>query len=151
MMNENDECQGRIAMTSRAIRGHEEISHTADLALRAWAEDLASLFAEAALGMNALSGMQLEPGARLSRVLEVEAVDEESLLVAFLSELLYWQEQHGLGFDEFHIEVNGSRLRAEAEGAPLLTVEKPIKAVTFHNLEIQHTRSGCEVQLVFDV
>ena len=138
-------------MTTRPSRGYQEVPHTADWALRVWAEDLPSLFVEAAIGMDVLTGRELEPEPRLSRSLELEAGDEESLLVAFLSELLYLQEQQDLGFDTYRIEIKGSRLRAKMEGAPLRSVAKPIKAVTFHNLHIAHTRSGCEVELVFDV
>ena len=65
--------------------GFEEISHTADWALRVWADDLEGLFAEAARGMNALSGAQLAEGPKVKRTFEAEAPDAESLLVAFLS------------------------------------------------------------------
>jgi SHS2 domain-containing protein len=136
---------------SRPPRGHEEVPHTADWALRVWAENLPALFAEAAKGMYALSGVRLAPGPRISRTLELEASDEEGLLVAFLSELLYLQEQDNLGFDEHRLAIEGPRLGAVMKGASLVSVEKPIKAVTFHNLHIQQTGQGCEVQLVFDV
>jgi SHS2 domain-containing protein len=36
-------------------------------------------------------------------------------------------------------------------GAPILSMDKAIKAVTFHNLQIQKTRRGVEVEIVFDV
>ncbi len=138
-------------MTAKPATGHEEIPHTADWALRVWGEDLPSLFAEAASGMSSLSGMQLERGPRLARTLELEAVDGESLLVAFLSELLYLQEQESVGFDRMELRVQGTRLKAEMEGARLTSVAKPIKAVTFHNLKIRRTEHGYEVELVFDV
>jgi SHS2 domain-containing protein len=138
-------------MTSRPSRGHEEIPHTADWALRVWAEDLPSLFEEAARGMDELAGRELEPAPRVSRSLELETGDEESLLVAFLSELLYLQEQEHLGFDVYQIEIQAMQLKAQMEGARLRSLAKPIKAVTFHNLHIAYTGSGCEVELVFDV
>ncbi len=119
--------------------------------MQVWAEDLPSLFAEAARGMNALSGMQIASGPRLTRTFEHEAADAESLLVAFLSELIYIQEQEHLGFDTFHIELQPPQLRAQMQGAQLASMEKPIKAVTFHNLKIACTQHGCEVEIVFDV
>ncbi len=132
-------------------RGSEEIPHTADWSIRVWAEDVPSLLAEAARGMNALAGAQLAPGPRLVRIFEYEALDEESMLVAFLSELVYAQEHENTGFDKFGIRLDDSRLRVEMEGAPLASLTKPIKAVTFHNLQIRRTARGNEVEIVFDV
>jgi SHS2 domain-containing protein len=129
----------------------EEIQHTADWALRVWAGSLPALFAEAARGMNVLSGAQPVPGPRLSRAFEAEAPDAESLLVLFLSELLYATEQEHLVFDAFKIDVEGSGLKASMSGAPMLSLINPIKAVTYHNLHIRKTDPGFEVEIVFDV
>ncbi len=135
----------------RPSRGFEEVPHTADWAMKVWAEDLPSLFAQAATGMNALQGAEQAPGPRVRRTYVHEAADDETLLVAFLSELIYLQEQEDLTFDVFRIDLQSSRLRAEMEGQALVSVEKPIKAVTFHNLKIVRTERGCEAVIVFDV
>ncbi len=132
-------------------RGFEELPHTADWSMRVWAEDLPGLFAEAARGMNTLSGMQMKPAPSAHRTFQHEALDNESLLVAFLSELIYLQEHEGLGFDGFEIAFDGHRLHVEMQGAPLAEVMKPIKAVTFHNLRITQAGHGCETTIVFDV
>jgi SHS2 domain-containing protein len=131
--------------------GFEEISHTADWSVRVWAQDLPSLFAEAARAMNVLSGTRTGHGARVRRTFESEAPDAETLLVAFLSELVYYQEQENLAFDIFELEVRGQRLKAEMEGAEITTVDKAIKAVTYHNLKIEKTNDGFETTIVFDV
>lgn len=131
--------------------GFEEIQHTADVALRIWAETLPDLFAEAARGLNALAGAALAPGPRLRRTFRAEAPDAESLLVAFLSELVYYAEQENLGFDVFDIQIVENRVSAVMEGAPLAALHKTIKAVTFHNLAIHRSVNGYEVEIVFDV
>lgn len=153
--------------------GFKEIAHTADWELEVWAPDLASLFEQAAQGMLCLMGMRLanepaseiqpavdvvtsqkRPGAPVRRVehrIRLQAADGESLLVAFLSEILYLFEQHGLGFDRFEITIQGNSLECRCSGAPALSVEKEIKAVTYHNLNIRRTERGVEVCLVFDV
>ncbi len=138
----------------------EELPHTADWSLRVWAADLPSLFMEAACGMNALSGAQplseVEgSGPRTHRTFETDAPDPESLLVAFLSELVYAAEQEQLTFTRFHVETferaEGWELKAEMDGAPLASVDKTIKAVTYHNLHVRQTERGVEVEIVFDV
>jgi SHS2 domain-containing protein len=131
--------------------GFEEIAHTADWSVRVWAQDLPSLFAEVARAMNSLSGTAIGNGERLKRAFETEAADPESLLVAFLSELLYYQEQEELAFDVFDLRVAGQWLKAEMEGALIASSQKAIKAVTYHNLKIERTKQGFETTIVFDV
>jgi SHS2 domain-containing protein len=129
----------------------EEIQHTADWSLRVWAADLAELFAESARGMTALSGIQLSPSQKTSRTIKSVAPDPESLLVSFLSELVYFGEQENLAFDEFKIRIANNQLTAEIAGASILSIDKAIKAVTYHNLQIRQTPKGYEVEIVFDV
>jgi len=143
--------------------GFEEISHTADWSVHVWAEDVPSLFAEAARAMNALAGTVTDQGPRVKRMFESEGTDVESLLVAFLSELVYYQEQdHGLAFDIFALKIEepaltgeavskGQMLKVEMEGAQIVSTDKAIKAVTYHNLKIEKTNRGFEATIVFDV
>lgn len=131
--------------------GFEEVSHTADWSARIWAPDLPSLFKEAAHAMSSLSGTVAYDGERVKRTFEAEGPDAESLLVAFLSELLYYQEQENLLFDKFDLRVAGQWLKAEMEGAQITSSEKAIKAVTYHNLKIERTSDGLETTIVFDV
>ena len=131
--------------------GFEEISHTADWSARVWADDLPSLFKESARAMNTLAGTRIGNGARRRTRFEAEGPDAESLLVAFLSELVYYQEQENLAFDEFELTMEDQRLKAEMEGAQIASSEKAIKAVTYHNLNIQRTNQGLETTIVFDV
>ncbi len=132
-------------------KGFEEIPHTADWAMRVWASDLPSLFDEAAEGMNTLAGVKFVEGTKVNKHFETEAPDSESLLVAFLSELIYFQEQENLGFSEFDIRIIDSRILVDMEGAPIESVDKAIKAVTYHNLKILKSARGLEVEIVMDV
>jgi SHS2 domain-containing protein len=135
--------------------GFEEIPHTADWALRVWAPDRATLFVTAAKGMNTLTGMTLTPAPRVERNFEAAAADDESLLVAFLSELVYYAEQESLGFDEYVIEqLENGFLKIVMRGATIESLNKSIKAVTYHNLKISRSRLKrdlLEVEIVFDV
>lgn len=131
--------------------GFEEISHTADWSARVWAQDLPSLFIESAQAMNALSGTVIVKSPRVERTVESKGPDAESLLIAFLSELIFYQEQENLGFDTFHVRIDGTRLKVEMEGAQIASVDKAIKAATYHNLKIEKTNNGLETTIVFDV
>jgi SHS2 domain-containing protein len=133
----------------------EELPHTADWALRVWAPDLAGLFAEAARGMNALTGAEPVPGPAAARTFESAGADPEGLLVAFLSELVYAAEQERLLFGSFQVQLSegpaGWRLKVAMEARPMRSVSKTIKAVTYHNLDILQSPRGWEVEIVFDV
>ncbi|MDK1029150.1 MAG: archease [Anaerolineae bacterium] len=129
----------------------EEIPHTADWCLRVWADDLAGLLSESARGMNWLAGTKLANKPKVKHIFETTGPDGESLLVAFLSELVYFSEQENIGFDDFEIDIKDDRLTVEMHGAAQISVSKAIKAVTWHNIEIKETANGLEVEIVFDV
>ena len=130
---------------------YEELQHTADWCLHVWAEDLPSLFVDAAWGLNMLSGMHPATGPTIQRTYEHTAQDPEDQLVSFLSELVYSAEQEKLVFFQFDIQTEGEKLIINMKGAPLVGDHKTIKAVTYHNLRIQQTANGVEVEIVFDV
>ena len=131
--------------------GYKEIQHTADWALQVWAPDLTELMCQAARGMIVLMGIRLNPEGRLERTIMVNADDNEGLLVAFLNSILYEMEMDSIGFDRFDLKLDGLRLQARLAGAPLLELQKSIKAVTFHNLKIRPVGAGLETTIVFDV
>jgi SHS2 domain-containing protein len=133
------------------VCGYREVEHTADWELEVWAPDLARLFEEAARGMYALTGIRLATSPRYERQLALEAGDDESLLVNFLSELLYYAETEALAFDVVRVQVEDGALAADLRGAPIEEYAKEIKAVTYHKLKVQRLPDGLQVRVVFDV
>lgn len=135
-------------------RSYEEVPHTADRAVRVFGEDLAQLLKNAAAGLYAV--MAPAPGEETApiaaRRIALEAPDAEALLVAWLSELLFYAESEGLVFERFAFaEVGPRRLSAEAFGRPAGGFEVMVKAVTYHGLEIAPVAGGLEATVVFDV
>jgi len=136
----------------KPLFGFREHPHTADWELEVWAPDLATLLEQAARGMYTLSGMQLLAGAPQQRSIALHAADTEGLLVRFLTELLWVQQEERLGFDDFAITVEDQcDLRAELRGSAIAKLDKEIKAVTYHNLAVETTSQGLRVNIVFDV
>ena len=131
--------------------GYREIEHTADWAMQVWAPDLPRLFKLAAEGMNALAEVKLKRDEKTQRKFELDAHDNETLLVNFLSEILYYGEHEEIGFDEIELMVGDGKLKAVCSGAKILSRKKEIKAVTFHNLEINMNDDLYHVEIVFDV
>jgi SHS2 domain-containing protein len=131
--------------------GFHERAHTADWALEVWAPNRHDLLRQAARGMYALMHVHLRSEPRETYRFEIAAPDIESLLVTFLSELLYFTQRDDVGFDVFELWSEGDLLRVQVEGAPLDSIAKEIKAVTYHNLAVRETDRGLEATLVFDV
>ncbi len=131
----------------------EEVDHTADNALKIVGSNLAELLINAARGMNSLMTIGSEGDAPSEeKNVELEAVDSESLLVEWLSELAFWAETDSLVFDDFELRrVSPTRLTATIRGRRVDRIEKHIKAVTYHNLKIVPTAEGLTAVVVFDV
>ena len=92
----------------------------------------------------------LEPPGE--RRISLHASDAESLLVRFLSELLWIEQNEHLAFDHVSVTVDGDyNLDAELHGFPIAQIDKEIKAVTYHNLAVQSSSAGLRVNIVFDV
>lgn len=134
----------------------EELEHTGDVAIRVWGTDLAGLFASAAVGMAHQLANPATVECTISRDVELNAGDVETLLVSWLGELLYLGERDGADgpavFLEFAIaEIVPNHLRAVARGGPAGENRRHIKAVTFSDLAVRYTENGYETVIVFDV
>ena len=131
----------------------EVVDHTADWALRVYGCSLPQLLIHAAQGMNSL--LVTDPNTislTVTRQFELDAYDAEGLLVEWLTELAYWAEAEGLVFTELELTaVTPTHLNAIVRGGTAVELQKHIKAVTYHNLEIIETNEGLETTIVFDV
>lgn len=134
----------------------EIFEHTADVGLRVTADDLNGLFAEAGRGFFWLIVENLEEVQAVQEVtVELETSDLESLLLDWLSELLFRFETEYVVLKEFEVKVDGTRLRATGRGEPLDTerheVHFNIKAVTYHGLRVEQGKDGWLAELIFDI
>ncbi len=133
------------------MKKFEEIEHTADWAFRAYGGDLKELFENAAHALFALEGA-VGNHATIARQVNVDGIDYESLLVNWLSELLFLQETRGETYSQFAIDhLTPTGLSATIYGRPTGPLNKFIKAVTYHDLKIEQTPSGWQVTVVVDV
>lgn len=135
------------------MKRFEEIPHTADWSFRAFGKDLRELFENAAFAIFALEGAKAQEGVTESaRSVEASGIDHESLLVNWLTELLWLQESNHETYHRFQIDsLSQTELRAQVFGAPYENLDKIIKAVTYHNMKIEQTNDGWQVTVVVDV
>ena len=134
--------------------GFEEVSHTADLEIRVHARDLESLFRAAASGMFHLCGVEeFEKGiSSVTQSISLEAMDYEGLLILFLEELLYRLTEDYMYYEIGKITIDSEyTLKAKLKGTQIKSYQRDIKAVTYHNLNIQRKDEGYAVNIVFDI
>jgi SHS2 domain-containing protein len=131
--------------------GFEELEHTADWSLRIWGGTMAELLTAAARGMLALMVVETPRSTGTIRPIDMRAEDRESLLVAWLEDLLFQLETRHVVPVELALEAGDDWLRGSLVEAPCPAPQKAIKSVTFHNLEVNEFAEGLEAQLVFDV
>jgi len=129
-----------------------EIEHTADWALEVWGKTQAELFRNAALGVASLLGGRPLGTQTTSRHFRLNAPDRETLLVDWLSELLFWLEEQELVLDDVQIErVEETSFLGEATGMKGADLGRHIKGVTYNELAIRSTDQGLKTTIVFDV
>jgi SHS2 domain-containing protein len=132
---------------------YEEIEHTADVGIRAFGQSLDELFVNAAEGMFSLIA---DPRA-VKPVGEIEvrlrADDLPSLLLRWLSELLYIHDTEKLLLRSFEAHVDGTSLQGRARGEAIdkkrHELKLAIKAVTRHGLTVDPKKGIAEV--IFDI
>jgi len=132
----------------------EEISHTADVKIRARAPTIEALFSETFKAlMQVMYGAPRRGG--ILREIRIESPDNESLLADFLSEVLFVSEVEGLVFLSARISINGSRLTAELTGEPFDPVRhcggSEVKGISYSGLSITHDANGYMLDIIFDV
>ncbi|MGH8935819.1 MAG: archease [Acidimicrobiia bacterium] len=134
---------------------YEPLDHTADSGIIAYGADLPELFENAAFGLFDLMFDLSALHTGREQDVSVEAEGLEELLVAWLEELLFRAESEGLAFLAFSVrELDEKSLRGVAKGVSSEGVElvgPPIKAVTYHDLQVTEVDEGWQARVIFDV
>jgi SHS2 domain-containing protein len=143
-------------------RPYEILEHPADVGFLAYGETLKELFDNAALALCSLACALEKIDERLEREISVRAADTESLLYAWLAEILAIADSEQLVFRR--VSVTGLREpqpggAGEARG--IAYGEKfdrerhaagtYIKAVTLHQFAVERTAEGFRARVYLDL
>ena len=137
----------------------EILEHTADIGMAAYGKTKKEVFINVAKGMfKIIAGENRNLKENFYDKIKLEADNLEGLLFAWLNELLYISETKLVILSKFKIkELSDFKIEAEIEGMkinpPSVKIEKEIKAVTYHRLEIKKDEeSGLwSAQIIFDI
>lgn len=132
------------------------LEHTADIGFEALGATREEVFANAARALFHIIVELDSVELRETVSLRVEGADPPSLLVNWLSELLYLQDTEGWLFREFELNsLSEKSLAAVARGerADLSRhqLKLLVKAITYHQLELEPTATGWRAQVYVDI
>ncbi|MBN2555370.1 MAG: archease [Anaerolineales bacterium] len=128
------------------------MEHTADLAIKIQAPDFQQLLDCASHALHNVLSLAFTSSDEQEQGLKLAAPDRESLLVRWVEEQLYLIEVEGRAWRTWSLDIpKPNELVAVVQTASIAPLERQIKAVTFHNLEIHESAHGLETVLVFDV
>jgi SHS2 domain-containing protein len=133
---------------------YRELAHPADLCLHVWGATRADLYAHAAQALFEIIEFAPPPKPRpASCQITLHAPDPETLLVDWLSELLYQSERELAAWQQFEIsEISPTALLASIGGVRPSTPRREVKAVTYAGLEIRQDEAGeWSATITFDV
>lgn len=132
---------------------YQVLDHPADLKIKIWGRTRKELF------WNCMKAMFKEARYRslnskktTERNIKVTASGWESLLVNFLSEVLYLSEVQKEAYDKGKFYIFSPRqIKGELKADKLKSIGTQIKGVTWHNLEIKKVEKGWVATILFDV
>jgi len=134
------------------MKKYEILEHKADLKIRTWGSTKEELFVNALLAMQDSMKPELSEG-KVKRKMFIESSDPSTLLVDFLSELLYLIQINKEIYSYVNFRVfSGNKIEAELIGQKVERFGEDIKAVTYHGLDIYQKAGGTwEAIVLFDI
>ena len=118
------------------MKKYEILEHKADLKIRAFGKDLKELFENAMIGM--FESAKYEGGGRkIKKEIKVSSLDLSSLLVDFLSEVLYSSEVNRQVYYRIQFKkFTEKNIEGVLSGEELKRIGVAVKGITYHNLDI---------------
>jgi SHS2 domain-containing protein len=134
----------------------EILEHPADIGFRVFGATLAGLFETAALALLSIACEIEDVVPREAHHVEAAGADYESLLVAWLNEVLYWFDGKRIAFRQFLVqEIDPERVTAvgwgESRDGVRHRAKLIVKAVTWHQLKVSRRGKGWMAEVYLDV
>ena len=140
----------------KKCKGFRIFDHTADIGIIACGAELSHTYINAAKGMFSIITDLRRVKEKTSHVLSVTAADRETLLVAWLNELIYFCDTAQFLVRRAEISsFSETSLTAIVYGEKVdpsrHSIKIGIKAVTYHLLQVKKTDNGYEAKVIFDI
>ncbi len=134
----------------------EILDHTADIGFRAWGGSPEELFSHSACAMESIALDCVQAREDQVYPLAVSGDDWESLIVAWLNEVLYYLDGKRVVFHRFQFErINSREAVARGWGEPRDDRRHPprlvVKGVTYHQILVENSGGRWTAQVFLDI
>lgn len=135
------------------MKPYEILEHVTDLEIRAFGRTKKELFSNMLKGMfESIKAKVKRQKSKVVREVKIKSLDEQSLLVDFLSEALTLSDINNEAYFEAKFDkLTDKELEGKIFGWPIEMFEVEIKAVTYHGLYIKKANSMWEAKVIFDI
>lgn len=131
---------------------YKVIDHPSDIGIEVYGKTLSELFENAAFGMMDMMFDLTQVDTKRSFAVKISAENIESLLISWLSELIYISDAKKIALCKFEInKLTDTQLEAKVIGGKINKVKESIKAATYSQLEIKEDKGFFKARIVFDV
>lgn len=146
----------RLRIGNAGMQQFRILEHTADVGFEAFGSTREEAFVNAARALFYLIVELDTIDPREEVWVQVQGADPESVLVNWLSELLYLQDAEGWLFRDFEIQsLHDDSLSALARGEKFQPsrhqIKLLVKAITYHQLALEETPRGWRAQVYVDI
>ena len=153
-------------------KNFQNLEHTADLKIQAWGKTLEQVFTNMALGMfenmmeegferkDGIDGEEGQPSHKATageevkvsiRRIDIKSNDLESLLVDFLSELVYLSDLNNEVYNSYKLQITNYKVLGKVKGYKVDSFKLEVKAVTYNELVIKEDKGQWLAEVVFDI
>lgn len=136
------------------MKKFEILGHTADLRLKVEGTTLEELFSAAIEGMATVIFQKItEKGSSVTEEIQLESIDITSLLIDLMAETLTRSHINQVVYFQIEFEeLTNTKLKAKIMGAPVDHFDEDVKAVTYHEANIEKNDDDIfETKIVFDI
>ena len=135
---------------------YELFDHTADIGIRVWADSPAGLVYPATEGLYAAVGALVPRGPARTVAVDWAGSEQAILLRDYLTEVLAWMESDERMVVAVEVaEFRGQRLAITARTRPIdqarSSLDREVKAITYHGLGIERTGRGWQATIIVDI
>jgi len=135
------------------VKKYEILEHKADLKIRAFGRTKEKLFQNMLLGMSENQKAEIKNTKEIKREIKIKSLDLPSLLIDFLSEVLYLSQTNREVYNNVNFKkFTNKKIEGGLIGQRVEKFREDIKAVTYHNLEVhQKGDKTWEAIVLFDL
>ena len=136
------------------MKKFEILEHKADLKIRVFGKTKEELFQNALFGMTESMKPEIKkPEEKTKRRIKIKSLDLPSLLVDFLSEILYLTQVNKEIYREIKFKkFTDTELQGEVIGQKVERFGQDIKAVTYYDLNVYQKKDKTwEATILFDI